>query len=179
MATDGKDNILTKDQMNYLLEPERSPGDSEKIRILIAEDDPVTQFLYDKGLSDRIFTKKTVASGKEAILVYNEWHPDIIVLDIYLLEITGYQVLKAIRSVIKDKTTTIVMATSLSDREDILSCTNLGVEGYIVKPFSPKEIMGKILSCYAKKEPERARKAVLLCRELAPQSQDPLSLDKK
>jgi CheY-like chemotaxis protein len=94
-------------------------------------------------------------SGKEAILVYEEWHPDIIVLDIYLPEMTGYQVLKAIRTTIEDNKTTIVMATALSGREDVLSCMKLGVEGYIVKPFQCMEIGAKILSYYAKKEPER------------------------
>jgi len=157
---------------------ECSQENADKIKILIVEDDHTTRLLYDKGLFNQIFDKKMVVSGKEAILVYNEWHPDIIMLDIYLLEMTGYQVLKAIRTTIKDNETTIVMATSLSDKEDILSCMKLGIEGYIIKPFSCSEIGAKILGYYAKKEPERARKAEALCREIAKQSQVKLFLDK-
>ncbi|MCX5838169.1 MAG: response regulator, partial [Deltaproteobacteria bacterium] len=170
--------MLSKDEVNCLLEPQCSPSGTDKIKILVVEDDHTTQLLYDKGLFNQIFDKKLVASGKEALLVYEEWHPDIIILDIYLPEMTGYQILKAIRTNIEDKKTTIVMATSLSGREDVLSCMTLGVEGYIIKPFSLQEIGAKILGYYAKKEPERARKADTLCREILKQSQIRWLLDK-
>ncbi|MBA4396614.1 MAG: hypothetical protein C0394_04425 [Syntrophus sp. (in: bacteria)] len=178
MATDDGTRILTKDEVNSLLEPECSQDDTYRIKIMVVEDDHTTQLLYDKGLFSQVFDKKIVASGKEALLVYGEWHPDIILLDIYLPEMTGYQVLKSIRTKIEDKKTTIVMATSLSGREDIMSCMKLGVEGYIIKPFSLHEIGTKILSYYAKKEPERARKADNLCREILRQSQIRWLLDK-
>jgi len=178
MATEEKLPILTKDEVNCLLESQCSQNGTDKIKILIVEDDPTTRLLYDKGLFNQIFDKKMVVSGKEALLVYDEWPPDIIVLDIYLPEMTGYQVLKEIRTTIEDKKTTIVMATSLSGSEDVLSCMKLGVEGYIIKPFQCMEIGAKILGYYTKKEPERARKAAALCREIAIQSQVKLLLDK-
>jgi len=178
MATDDGTRMLTEKQVNDLINPQGSQNGEDKIKILVVEDDHTTQILYDKGLFNQVFDKKTVASGKEALLVYGEWHPDIIILDIYLPEMTGYQVLKAIRTMIDDTKTTIVMATSLSGREDIMSCMKLGVEGYIVKPFSLQEIGVKILGYYAKKEPERAGKAETLCREVLKQSQIRWLLDK-
>ena len=105
------------------------------------------------------------------------WHPDIIVLDIFLPEMTGYQVLKTIRTDIEDKKTTIVMATSLSSSQDVQSCIKLGVEGYIIKPFQCGEIGVKILSYHAKREPERAQKAQTLCKEILKQSQVQWLLD--
>jgi len=170
--------MLSKNEVNYLLEPQGSPNGVDKIKILVVEDDRTTLLLYDKGLFNQVFDKKIAISGKEAILVYEEWHPDIILLDIYLPEMTGYQVLKEIRTTIKDNGTTVVMATSLSGKEDVLSCVKLGIEGYIIKPFSCSEIGPKILGYYAKKEPERARKAEALCREIAKQSTVKLPLDK-
>ena len=177
MTKEKEPRMLTKDEVNCLLESQCAQNGLDKIKILIVEDDHTTRLLYDRGLFTQIFDKKMAVSGKEAILVYEEWHPDIIVLDIYLPEMTGYQVLKAIRTTIEDNKTTIVMATALSGREDVLSCMKLGVEGYIVKPFQCMEIGAKILSYYAKKEPERARKAEVLCREIAKQSQVKLLLD--
>jgi DNA-binding response OmpR family regulator len=170
--------MLSKNEVNYLLEPEISLNGEDKIKILIVEDDRTTRLLYDKGLFNQIFDKKIAISGKEAFLVYEEWHPDIILLDIYLPEMTGYQVLKEIRTTIKDSETTIVMATVVSRKEDVLSCVELGIEGYIIKPFSCGEIGPKILGYYAKKEPERARKAEALCREIANQSGVKLPSDK-
>ena len=150
MATDDETRILTKEQVNCLLGSECPQDNTDKIKILIVEDDHSTQLLYNKGIFDQIFDKKMVVSGKEAIIAYDKWHPDIIVLDIYLPEMTGFQVLKEIRTTFEDKKTTIVMATSLSGSEDVLSCMKMGVEGYIIKPFSLREIGLKILSYYAK-----------------------------
>jgi CheY-like chemotaxis protein len=178
MAADEEHHLLTEDEVNSLLEPPSSSSDTDKIKILVAEDNRTTKLLYDKGLFNEVFDKKIVISGKEALLVYNEWHPDILVLDIYLPEMTGYEVLKTIRTTTTDKKTTIVVATSLYGKEDVLSCMNLGIEGYIIKPFQCIEIGEKILSYYAKQEPERARKAEALCREIAKQSQAKLLLDK-
>jgi CheY-like chemotaxis protein len=157
-----------------LSEPQNSPNSNDKIKILIVEDDSIARSLYDKALFSQIFDKKMVISGTEAIRVYNEWHPDIIVLDIFLPEMTGYQVLKEIRTVIKDKKTTIIMATSQHNKEDVLSCMKLGVEGYMTKPLKIWKVRGMILVYYAKKEPERSRKAYVLCQEILQQSQSRL-----
>lgn len=138
----------------------------DKIKVLIAEDERTTRAIYDKGLFNEIFDKKMVISGKDALLAYKEWRPDIVVLDIYIPEMTGYQVLKEIRTDLKDLETTIVMATSMRGTEDVLSCLRLGIEGYIVKPFKRTEIALKLLSYYAKKEPERAQLTTALYHEI-------------
>jgi CheY-like chemotaxis protein len=178
MTADEEHQMLTKKQASCLLEKQPSQIVIDKIKVLVVEDDHGTRLLYDKGLFNQLFDKKMVVSGKEAIHIYDEWHPEIIVLDIYLSEMTGYQVLKAIRTTFNDKKTTIVMATSLSSSEDIRSCIKLGIEGYIVKPFQCMDIGAKIISYYAKKEPERAGNAEVLCREIARQSQINIFLDK-
>jgi len=171
MVSEEESPMLTKKEVTSLLEPQGPQSGTDRIRILVVEDDLTTRLLYDKGLFSQVFDKKMAVSGKEAILAYDEWHPDIIVLDIYLPEMTGYQVLKEIRTTIEDRKTTIVMATALSGSEDVLSCMKLGIDGYIVKPFHLREIGEKILSYYAKKEPERARRADVLRREILKQSQ--------
>ena len=178
MTTDGKNRVVSEEQEDYLLQSEYTHSGMDKLKVLVVEDDLTTRLLYEKGLFNQIFDKKMVVSGKEALLVYDEWNPDIILLDIYLPELTGYQVLKEIRTTIKDRKTTIVMATALSGTEDVLSCLKLGVEGYIIKPFPVLEIGAKILGYYAKKEPERAKKADALYREILKQSKIRWLLDK-
>jgi DNA-binding response OmpR family regulator len=178
MTPKDKMNKLSNDQLSELLGDDSAQSDTGKIKILIVEDDNTTQLLYEKGLFNQVFDKKMAASGKEGLLIYNEWHPDIIILDIKMPELSGDQVLKEIRQTIGDQKTTIVMATSKSDRNDVQSCIDLGIEGYVVKPFSLREIGSKILSSYAKKEPERARKANVLHQETLNQSPMRLLLDK-
>lgn len=177
MATEEEPHAVTNDEVNRLLAAESAPDNTDKIKILVVEDDYGTRLLYDKGLFNQVFDKKMAVSGKEAMVIYDEWHPDIIVLDIYLPEMTGYQLLKSIRTTIADKKTTIVMATSMSGSEDVRSCMKLGIEGYIVKPLQCMEIGAKVLSYYAKKEPELSRRAEAICREIAKQSQLKFLLD--
>ncbi len=176
MTTHDETPRLTKEEVKYLLDPKDG---MDRIKILVVEDDLTTRTMYDKGLSAQIFDKKLVVSGKEAMRVYDEWHPDIIVLDIYLPEMTGYQILKEIRTAIQDRKTTIVMATQLSGMEDVRSCMVLGVEGYIIKPFALTEIGSKILGYYAKREPERAKRADALCHEIMRQARVRWLLDDK
>lgn len=177
MANGDKISKLSEDQVNSLLETD-SDQSADKIKILIVEDDYTTQLLYEKGLLNQVFEKKMASSGKEGLLIYNEWHPDIIVLDIQMPEMTGDQVLKEIRTTHDDKNTTIVMATSRSSSNDVTSCIKLGIEGYVVKPFSLREIATKILSYYAKKEPLRAQKAEAIHQETLKQSSMRLLVDK-
>jgi len=151
---------------------------TNKIKVLVVEDDASTQLLYDRGLFTQVFDKRLVASGEEALLVYNEWHPDIIILDIQLPEMNGDEVLKEIRTNLEDKKTTIVMATSMSGKEDVTSCMKYGIEGYIVKPFSVQEIALKILGYYAKKEQDCALKADARCRDILQQSKTRLMMAK-
>jgi len=148
-----------------------SPQRNDKIRILVAEDDAGTRLLYDEGLFDQIFDKKMVVSGREAMLAYEEWHPDIMILDIYMPEMTGYQVLKEIRTIIGDKQTTIVMATALNGKDDVLSCIKLGIEGYIIKPCSLLQILTKILGYYSKKDHLGVQQADAVCRDAVKQYQ--------
>ena len=121
-----------------------------KIKILIAEDDKDTVELYRKGLAEDLFEMRFTLNGKETLDLYEEWRPDIIVLDIVMPVMTGYSVLKEIREKRNDRTTKIVMATSLKKRHDIIDCSKLGIHGYIIKPFQYNEI-GSIIIDYLKK----------------------------
>jgi len=177
----GKDKInkLSDDQLSALLGDDTAQSQTDKIKVLIAEDDYTTQLIYEKGLFNDVFDKKMASSGKEALVIYNEWHPDIIILDIQLPEMNGDDVLKEIRQTLGDQKTTIVMATSKSSRNDVQSCIDLGIEGYVLKPFPLREIGSKILSYYANKEPDRARRAEARHQETLNQSPMRLIVDGK
>jgi two-component system, chemotaxis family, chemotaxis protein CheY len=72
---------------------------------------------------------------------------------------TGYAVLKEIRQRFKDSHTAVIVQTSLNTKEDVMECAKLGIQGYIVKPPDLVTITEKILSCYAKLHPEKAKAA--------------------
>jgi DNA-binding response OmpR family regulator len=133
---------------------------AEKLKMLIVEDSKAVQVIYNTGLSDSVFEKRFETDGEQALEIYHTWKPDIIVLDIMIPGMSGYSVLKAIRKRREDTTTTVVVASSLSERDTVVDILKLGVQGYLVKPFTHKEIGGKILEFYKKMNSERAEAAL-------------------
>lgn len=118
------------------------------LKILIAEDDRVTQRIYQAALPEALCQNKIVGDGEEALRVYDEWRPDVVLLDFSMPHCNGYQVLKTIREERQDKSTVIIMVTGQSDKGSIVACAKLGVQGYIVKPFVNKELAPKIVKIY-------------------------------
>ncbi|MDR3569675.1 MAG: response regulator [Syntrophobacteraceae bacterium] len=132
---------------------------TEKLKTLIIEDSKPIQVIYKVGLSDTIFEKRFEADGNTALEIYKSWRPDIIVLDLTIQGMSGFLLLKEIREGQKDAITTVVVASSLSDGNTVIDILKLGVAGYIVKPFTHKEIGKKILDSYKRMHPERAEEA--------------------
>jgi CheY-like chemotaxis protein len=116
-----------------------------EIKILLVDDDKSIQDLYDKGLENTLFTKRFAGNGKDALEIYQAWHPDVIVLDITMPVMAGSSVLQEIRNKRNDKSTIIIMATASTDSQDIRDSITLGIQGYIIKPFKLNEIGDTIL----------------------------------
>ena len=121
---------------------------TNKLKVLIVEDDESLLNLYDAAVSSDLFEKRLVPDGRSAMESYKSWHPDVIVLDIFLPDMSGRSILEEIRNDAGDMETTIIISTSTDEKKDIDACRKLGIQGYIVKPFSYKEINDKILAAY-------------------------------
>jgi len=119
-----------------------------KLKVLIVEDENKTQKLFELALSQDIFKKEFCVSGIDALTRYEKWKPDIIILDVYIPDMTGYSILKKIREDFEDAKTTIIMSSSLKDEEHIKDCIKYGIQGYIIKPFRYKKIGSEIMKCY-------------------------------
>ena len=118
----------------------------EKLKVLVVEDVKSVQKIWDKILLDEVFEKSFAGDGKEGLEMYQSSRPDIILLDIQMPEMTGYSVLKEIRKSMGDMSTAIVMQTTVSQKDDIMECVKLGIQGYIIKPFD-EEIVGAFDGC--------------------------------
>ncbi|MCP3942360.1 MAG: response regulator [Desulfobacteraceae bacterium] len=129
----------------------------ELLKTLIIEDDSNIQRLYKKCLKKEIFETRFASDGKAGLDIYKEWGPDLILLDMNLPIMSGFQILKLIREEINDQTTCIIVQTSKNSKEDIIDCAKFGIQGYIVKPFSPLKIVDTILNYYSHCEPEKAK----------------------
>lgn len=126
-------------------------SEHKKMKMLLVDDSKLVLDLYKLGLSDDLYDKKTATNGREALDIYESWHPDMIVLDIVMPEVTGFTALKQIRELEKanGRNTAIVMATALSDKSDIVDCARVGIQGYIIKPFKHTDIASRLEGYYA------------------------------
>ncbi|MFA6464454.1 MAG: response regulator [Desulfurivibrionaceae bacterium] len=124
---------------------------AEKLKILIAEDEEVTRHLFQIAFRDeKKFEARLVSDGEEALVAFKEWHPDIILLDIMMPQMNGFETLQIIRQTLNDKATTVIMVSSVSDKQDIVACAKLGIQGYVLKPFEVKNLAAIVVGYHQK-----------------------------
>lgn len=111
-------------------------------KILIAEDDRNIR----NGLLDALefegYTVKGACDGAEAIRLYNEFQPDLLLLDVMMPQINGYDVCRRIRR--NDPLLPIIMLTAKAEEIDKVLGLELGADDYVTKPFSLRELCARI-----------------------------------
>jgi DNA-binding response OmpR family regulator len=120
-------------------------------RILIVEDDPALL----RGLKDT-FTAKgcevlTAADGESGLTLALSAQPDLILLDIMLPKVNGYEICRAVRQQGLDMP--IVMLTAKGQEEDIVLGLNLGADDYVVKPFKVRELVARVNAFLRRRKP--------------------------
>ena len=110
-------------------------------KILVADDDRNIAELLRLYLEKEGYTTELAADGEEAVAKFNADTPDLVLLDIMMPKLDGWQVCREIRSYSK---VPIIMLTARSDEKDELQGFDLGVDEYISKPFSPKILVARV-----------------------------------
>jgi two-component system response regulator ResD len=109
--------------------------------ILIVDDDENIADLIKLYLENSGYSTKLCYDGKEAVSVYAEYKPDLVLLDVMLPHMDGVDVLKAIR---KDSEVPVIMLTAKGETFDKVLALELGADDYVVKPFEPKELIARV-----------------------------------
>jgi len=112
------------------------------MRILIVEDDKGVSRFIKKGLSEEGFSVDAVFDGEEGLYMGTTETYDLVILDIMLPELSGFEVLKGIRK--KGVLTPVVFLTAKDEKEDIIHGLDLGADDYLVKPFAFAELLARI-----------------------------------
>ena len=120
-------------------------------KILIIDDDVKLTNLLEEFLASHKFETKALHSPVDCIKIVDKYHPDLIILDITLPDMDGFQVLRQIREVHE---TPVVMLTARGEISDRVVGLDLGADDYIPKPFEPRELLARIHSILRRvKEP--------------------------
>ena len=109
--------------------------------ILVVEDDKNTRKLLTTILSNHGYNTLSATNGEEALEVLEHNHVDLMVLDVMMPKMDGWEVLKTIR---KFSNVPIIMLTARGEERDELQGFGLGVDEYISKPFSPKILVARV-----------------------------------
>jgi DNA-binding response OmpR family regulator len=120
-----------------------------KEKILVVEDEEAILIGIVDLLTSEGFKVKEAKNGKDALFLYNNEKPDLIILDIMIPEINGYDVCKEIRK--NDQLTPIIMLTAKGQELDKVIGLELGADDYMVKPFGIHELLARIRAVLRRK----------------------------
>lgn len=112
-----------------------------KSRILIVEDDVNIASLIELYLEKEGYETEIITDGSRAVDFFNQYNPNLVLLDLMLPEINGYDICREIR---KDSNVPIIMLTAKTETFDKVLGLELGADDYVVKPFEPKELVARI-----------------------------------
>jgi DNA-binding response OmpR family regulator len=112
-----------------------------KQKILIVDDDENIAELISLYLNKECFDTKMVYNGEDALTTFDSYQPNLVLLDLMLPGIDGYQVCREIRS---KSTTPIIMLSAKGEVFDKVLGLELGADDYIMKPFDSKEMVARI-----------------------------------
>ena len=109
-------------------------------KILIIDDDKKLTDLLEEFLGDNMFKTKSLHDSMNALKQIESFVPDLIILDITLPEMDGFQVLRSIR---KENETPVIMLTARGEISDRVVGLDLGADDYMPKPFEPRELLAR------------------------------------
>ena len=112
-------------------------------RILVVDDEPTVGEVVERYLGLEGFEVRRCVDGRQALLDWREWEPDLIVLDLMLPGTGGLEVCRSIRT---ESPVPIIMLTARGEEADRIVGLELGADDYMVKPFSPRELVARVKS---------------------------------
>ena len=114
-------------------------------RVLVVEDEPENRLFIGLMLRTEGYDVQEAEDGPSALnALASEPHPDLILLDVMMPGLNGWQVFDRLRKDPRWATIPVVMLTALAQRSDVERAVQLGVDGYLTKPFEPADLIHQI-----------------------------------
>ena len=119
-------------------------------RVLVVEDDAAVSSVVAAYVRDSGFEARVAADGLTAERAWREWRPDVVVLDLMLPGRAGLDILRRLRA--DGDHTLVVVLSARGEEEDRVVGLEVGADDYLVKPFSPRELMLRIAGLLRREE---------------------------
>ena len=110
-------------------------------RVLVVDDEPVVREVLTRYLHREGFEVDAAADGEDALAAFDRSRPDLVLLDLMLPKLGGFDVFTRIR---RRAETPVIMLTARGQQADRISGLELGADDYVTKPFSPREVVARV-----------------------------------
>src|SRR5437588_1692708 len=117
---------------------------NEPTRVLIADDNAQGVELLEAYLSGCDYEVETAADGEETLLKLKEWRPDLVLLDIMMPKISGFEVCKRLRADPATRETAVLMITALDQPSDMDRAVDVGTDEFLTKPIYKTELLLRV-----------------------------------
>lgn len=118
--------------------------EEEKYRILLIEDDPAISNVVELNLRLDDYEVFLASDGEEGLKMVNEVKPDLIILDVMMPKLDGWQVLMQLKSNEQTRDIPVIMLTAIDDERSKVIGLRGGADDYVPKPFSPLELAARV-----------------------------------
>ena len=119
-------------------------GSREKVCILIVDDVEANRFILRNIIMDMGYQPVLAENGVQALKIFPRCHPQLILLDIAMPQMNGYEFCKIMKSNADTRDIPIIFISAFDDESDIEKGFALGGEDYITRPFIPEEIKARV-----------------------------------
>lgn len=118
-------------------------------RVLIADDNVPNAELLEAHLDGHGFETRIAANGEETLELARSWKPDVILLDIMMPKLSGFEVCKRLRADAATKATAILMVTALDQPADVERAIDVGTDDFLTKPINKTELLLRVRAAVA------------------------------
>ncbi len=113
-------------------------------RVLSVDDEVDVQLILKTALQSEGFEVETAGNGPDALAIAKENPPDLVLLDVMMPGMSGFEVLRELKADDATSTIPVIMLTGVSERSKIQEALSSGTEFYIIKPFDFDDLMNKV-----------------------------------
>jgi PleD family two-component response regulator len=122
------------------------PGESRPPRVLIADDNVQAAELLEAYLGDSGYELRTASDGEQTLHQVKTWQPDLVLLDIMMPRLSGFEVCKRLRADPASRDVAVLMITALDQPSDIERAIEVGTDEFLSKPIKKSELLLRVRS---------------------------------
>ena len=132
-------------------------------KVMVVDDEPRLISVVEAYLEQEGFEVATASNGQEALFVARETRPDLIILDVMMPEMDGYEFLRLHR---KEAETPVILLTAKVEEDDKVIGLELGADDYVTKPFRPRELVARVRAVLRRSGQKQPKASVLRAADI-------------